>query len=434
MPRGKPATPRTRTTPLTYEECAVVFNRPIADAVNILGVSRPTISKVLRRHGIPRWPYRKLKAYRCLSSWDPSSHSAQHVLHQVVRGGRTTIVCCPHTLPSPSLPSSPSSRQTLPKSSPLSHISQSLPIPSVQPPIEHNGLPTSTSAPPSHPSFTPPITPPTTFAVPPVPQEYSPESELFLSPTHSPLDLQTPELTEHEILNVTDIHNQYTATFENEERGMIALPPMSAQPSHDSQLPQTIDLQQYYAANSVDRDHTVYTVGAIDAPLADMQHSKHGSISNLRPEPHLRHASSEQGEQQLSLLYDQADRTESDCRRIDQCFDAVDSARETDIYFLNSQTNDNVHTTCTEHIDNMQRIPVSTLVPPRKRSIYDDCDVYSTEQANKQVAGCDRVPIANAAPQVPKNTRTRWATTDDLSWSLGRFVADDVGNVSFNDF
>lgn len=432
MPRGKPATPRTRTTPLTYEECAVVFNRPIADAVNILGVSRPTISKVLRRHGIPRWPYRKLKAYRCLSSWDPTSHSAQHVLHQVVRGGRTTNVCCPPTLTSPSLSSSPSTRQTLPKSSPLSHTSQSLLIPSVQPPVEHNGLPTSASALPSHPSFTPPITP----TIPPVPQEYLPESEFFLSPAHSPLDLQTPKLTEHEMLNVTDIHNQYTATFDNDEGGVVALPPSSPQPSHNSQLSLIIDLQQYHATNSGDRDHTVGTVSAVGAPLADTQHSNHSSKSNLSPEPHLEHASSEQHEQQLSLLYEQADRAESDCRRIDQYFDAVNSARETDVYFPNSQTNDNdnIHTTCTDHTGNMQRIPVSTLVPPRKRIIYDDYDVYSTEQANKQVAGCDGSLVANATPQVSKGVRSRWATTDDPSWSLGRFVTDDVGNVSFNYF
>lgn len=52
----------TRSFPLTFEECRAHFDMPVADAQICLQVSRPTISKVLRKHGIKRWPYRKIRA------------------------------------------------------------------------------------------------------------------------------------------------------------------------------------------------------------------------------------------------------------------------------------------------------------------------------------------------------------------------------------
>ncbi|CAN8063337.1 unnamed protein product [Agarophyton chilense] len=47
---------------LTLEQCQQYFHLPVAQAALRLHVSRPTISKVLRRHGITRWPFRKLQA------------------------------------------------------------------------------------------------------------------------------------------------------------------------------------------------------------------------------------------------------------------------------------------------------------------------------------------------------------------------------------
>lgn len=52
----------SRPAPLTLEMCARFYDLPVQQAAAQLGVSRPTISKVLRANGIKRWPYRKLKA------------------------------------------------------------------------------------------------------------------------------------------------------------------------------------------------------------------------------------------------------------------------------------------------------------------------------------------------------------------------------------
>lgn len=49
---------------LTLAQCEAYYHLPVAEAAQRLGVSRPTISKILRRHGIRRWPYRKLQAER----------------------------------------------------------------------------------------------------------------------------------------------------------------------------------------------------------------------------------------------------------------------------------------------------------------------------------------------------------------------------------
>lgn len=49
--------------PLTYSLISRHFHLPVSTAARILGVSRPTISKVLRAEGVPRWPYRALRAY-----------------------------------------------------------------------------------------------------------------------------------------------------------------------------------------------------------------------------------------------------------------------------------------------------------------------------------------------------------------------------------
>eukprot|EP00177_Eucheuma_denticulatum_P001837 GFKZ01003281.1.p1 GENE.GFKZ01003281.1~~GFKZ01003281.1.p1 ORF type:complete len:341 (-),score=48.13 GFKZ01003281.1:457-1398(-) len=68
----------SRPTSLTYEQCHAYFDLPVAQAASMLGVSRPTISKVLRAHGIPRWPYRKLRAQGKLDEWRQRREAAAH--------------------------------------------------------------------------------------------------------------------------------------------------------------------------------------------------------------------------------------------------------------------------------------------------------------------------------------------------------------------
>lgn len=72
----------SRLPQLTYEQCHRYFDLPVAQAATRLGVSRPTISKVLRARGIKRWPYRKLKAQGRLEEWrlmrEASIHQQQH--------------------------------------------------------------------------------------------------------------------------------------------------------------------------------------------------------------------------------------------------------------------------------------------------------------------------------------------------------------------
>lgn len=58
-----------RAAPLTYADCHALFDLPVAQAAIVLGVSRPTISKVLRAHGVARWPYRRLRAQGKVPEW-----------------------------------------------------------------------------------------------------------------------------------------------------------------------------------------------------------------------------------------------------------------------------------------------------------------------------------------------------------------------------
>mmetsp|Transcript_28233 Transcript_28233/g.44040 ORF Transcript_28233/g.44040 Transcript_28233/m.44040 type:complete len:594 (-) Transcript_28233:188-1969(-) len=51
---------RTNTRPLWYEELAQYFHISINDAAEALGMCMSAIKKICRRHGISRWPHRKL--------------------------------------------------------------------------------------------------------------------------------------------------------------------------------------------------------------------------------------------------------------------------------------------------------------------------------------------------------------------------------------
>ena len=47
---------------LTIIDCENLFQLPVAKAAHRLGVSRPTISRVMRENGYSRWPYRSISA------------------------------------------------------------------------------------------------------------------------------------------------------------------------------------------------------------------------------------------------------------------------------------------------------------------------------------------------------------------------------------
>jgi hypothetical protein len=51
---------KTATKPLWYEELANYFHLSITDAADALGMCISAIKKVCRRHGISRWPHRKV--------------------------------------------------------------------------------------------------------------------------------------------------------------------------------------------------------------------------------------------------------------------------------------------------------------------------------------------------------------------------------------
>ena len=51
---------RTNTRPLWYEELAQFFHISINEAAEALGMCMSAIKKICRRHGITRWPHRKL--------------------------------------------------------------------------------------------------------------------------------------------------------------------------------------------------------------------------------------------------------------------------------------------------------------------------------------------------------------------------------------
>lgn len=127
---------RGRRQALSFEECAAVFNMPVARAAAALGVSRPTIAKVLRARGIRRWPYRRLRADHRLDVWGPEAAAAAaaatlasasasppppRVSSSLAAVQKTAAVSSSTT----SASSAPSSSPSLPPSPPMSSPSSS---------------------------------------------------------------------------------------------------------------------------------------------------------------------------------------------------------------------------------------------------------------------------------------------------------------------
>lgn len=81
---------------ITIRESISYFNEPIKRATELLSVSRPTISKVMRSYGIRRWPYRKLKAENRSHSW--SAADVEKYLVELKRRQSSTERAQVHTL------------------------------------------------------------------------------------------------------------------------------------------------------------------------------------------------------------------------------------------------------------------------------------------------------------------------------------------------
>ena len=70
---------RRRILQLSIEECEELFHLPVELAANRLGVSRPTIARVMRAHGYARWPFRVVRAHIRQHSDPRPSQSATQV-------------------------------------------------------------------------------------------------------------------------------------------------------------------------------------------------------------------------------------------------------------------------------------------------------------------------------------------------------------------
>lgn len=56
---------------ITLEQCQRLFHHPVEYACRELGVSRPTIARVMRQAGYKRWPFRKIRASTKRNHTDP---------------------------------------------------------------------------------------------------------------------------------------------------------------------------------------------------------------------------------------------------------------------------------------------------------------------------------------------------------------------------
>lgn len=73
---------------LTIDQCVKYFNHPIDKVTKLLNVSRPTISKVVRKYGIMRWPYRDFQARGVV--WTPQKQ--QLCLDQLKRDHANNLI------------------------------------------------------------------------------------------------------------------------------------------------------------------------------------------------------------------------------------------------------------------------------------------------------------------------------------------------------
>ncbi len=66
----KPFLRKREKSAITFYDCQRLFHLPVDKAAKQLGVSRPTIARVMRASGIKRWPYRAIRARRLSMSID----------------------------------------------------------------------------------------------------------------------------------------------------------------------------------------------------------------------------------------------------------------------------------------------------------------------------------------------------------------------------
>ena len=78
---GQPARLSSDPVALTKSRLEALFNLPIRDAADILGISITALKKACRRIGVERWPYKKVRAF--CSAGTP--HARAHTHNQNVR-------------------------------------------------------------------------------------------------------------------------------------------------------------------------------------------------------------------------------------------------------------------------------------------------------------------------------------------------------------
>lgn len=101
---------RRRTSALTMGDCRALFHMPVERAAQQLGVSRPTIARVLRANGVARWPYRSYaaqqrNALRRAQSDHRPLHNPPHLTVRAQSAPAGSIVNTPGTTASAALES-----------------------------------------------------------------------------------------------------------------------------------------------------------------------------------------------------------------------------------------------------------------------------------------------------------------------------------------
>jgi hypothetical protein len=91
---GQPARLSSDPVALTKSRLEALFNLPIRDAADILGISITALKKACRRIGVERWPYKKVHAF--LSSRHAAHRTRAHTQSSVFLYGSMVPSCAMH--------------------------------------------------------------------------------------------------------------------------------------------------------------------------------------------------------------------------------------------------------------------------------------------------------------------------------------------------
>jgi hypothetical protein len=79
---------------ITREELANYFNMPSEEAAHKLGVGLTCLKRICRKHGVSRWPYRKLKSLdRLICHVEVGNNTAVCASSQPVRDRQRIPAC-----------------------------------------------------------------------------------------------------------------------------------------------------------------------------------------------------------------------------------------------------------------------------------------------------------------------------------------------------